>query len=702
MFIKIKYLLFLIFLTSSSLIFSENYWEKQLIKASEEGNVNQVKRILSDHKFKDLSNNLQWSIIYKASEKGQLEIIKIFYNEAPQESYKGHTKLQIIEESSKVSISYGNLNIIKYFIDNNLIDIKNNNIDNNKSTFLLLALNREKNSGNFEMSEYLLNAGVDINFVDRYYHLNGKTALMIASEIGAINIVKLLLEKGANPDVLSDKWMTALDYAKLKKNNEEIIDLLKNYGKNYGKNDEIVEAIKNGNTNFVKTKVQNGLNINTKIKCSIDNWISNIESEYTLLNLAVNYEKIDIVNYLLNNKADVNIAETKYQMAPLHHAVRLGNYKIVELLVSFGSNINQEAFDKNTPIFFICNAIGKLDENKENIDKIYKIVKLLSSKKADLNYSNKNGYTTLSWFLLNSENLTTISSILDIFIDNGCDINFASPNSTLLIHLIKKNSNKDKLIINKIKLLLAKGAKINQYSYGTALTEAVNENNIDIVKFLVSKGADVNSTDSCDRSSLIIAIERNNLDMVKFLISNKANIYFKDISKKDCLMIALEKKNKEIINLFLNKNIDINYTDKNGKSLIKYVLDYCSITKDYDILNSFNINKDDINKNSTFVNEKNPNLLLYSIFLKDLYLVKYMVKKGAYINFVIKTITGEEVIGGSLVKVQTGPSSSRSEYKEKKRKFKIEFTVLNYAYLCGNKEIADYLKSIGAEVGKKE
>ena len=51
--------------------------------------------------------------------------------------------------------------------------------------------------------------GADIN----YRYTNGKTPLMIASSLGSINVIKILLALGADADLKSNEKMNAMDYA---------------------------------------------------------------------------------------------------------------------------------------------------------------------------------------------------------------------------------------------------------------------------------------------------------------------------------------------------------------------------------------------------------------------------------------------------------------------------------------------------------
>lgn len=56
------------------------------------------------------------------------------------------------------------------------------------------------------------------------------------------------------------------------------------------------------------------------------------------------------------------------------------------------------------------------------------------------------------------------------------------------------------------------------------LINAINNENLNKVKSLVDRGADVNYITSDGLNMLILAIRKNNLALVKYLIENGANI----------------------------------------------------------------------------------------------------------------------------------------------------------------------------------
>jgi len=81
------------------------------------------------------------------------------------------------------------------------------------------------------MVEYLLEHGLDVNHTNRK---SGFTALMAATCYGRVELVKLLLQKGANQYAKDTKGFTATDFAR-KMNKRSILELL-DYNPNAPKN----------------------------------------------------------------------------------------------------------------------------------------------------------------------------------------------------------------------------------------------------------------------------------------------------------------------------------------------------------------------------------------------------------------------------------------------------------------------------------
>ncbi len=84
---------------------------------------------------------------------------------------------------------------------------------------------------NIEMVNFLIEKGIDVNKTMRK---SGFTALMAASCYGRIEVVKILVEHGANKDAVDAKGFTAVDFAR-KMNKKSVLNIL-SYDKNAPKN----------------------------------------------------------------------------------------------------------------------------------------------------------------------------------------------------------------------------------------------------------------------------------------------------------------------------------------------------------------------------------------------------------------------------------------------------------------------------------
>ena len=108
----------------------------------------------------------------------------------------------------------------------------------------------------------------------------------------------------------------------------------------------------------------------------------NTGSGYTSLHLAVEEGHKGIVEFLIENGADVNARSTNYDIS-LHLAVEEGHKEIVELLIQKESDINAQDFWGMTPLHL---AVWR--EHPE-------IVELLIQKEAHINATDKDDETPL-------------------------------------------------------------------------------------------------------------------------------------------------------------------------------------------------------------------------------------------------------------------------------------------------------------------
>ena len=127
-----------------------------------------------------------------------------------------------------------------------------------------------------------------------------------------------------------------------------------------------------------------------------------------------------------------------------------------------------------------------------------------------------------------------------------------------------------------LKFLVSKGADVNAKDESdgfTALMWAADVENMEFVQFLVSKGADVNAKSDQEYTPLMLAAVRNEkMEIVKFLIANGADVCAKDKTGEILLhKVVPYQRNLEVIKLLASEMIDANIKKHDGITLLHLV-----------------------------------------------------------------------------------------------------------------------------------
>lgn len=139
--------------------------------------------------------------------------------------------------------------------------------------------------------------------------------------------------------------------------------------------DLLISSIRNNNISMAKTALSNGANVNYR---------PNTYST-TALVIAVKSGNPELVQFLLNNGADPNLASLSgnYLQTPLNIAVIIDNFKISNQLINAGADVNATTEQDYPPLIQAIN-------NRCN----FQMVSLLIAKNANVNIE-KDGYTPL-------------------------------------------------------------------------------------------------------------------------------------------------------------------------------------------------------------------------------------------------------------------------------------------------------------------
>jgi ankyrin repeat protein len=181
----------------------------------------------------------------------------------------------------------------------------------------------------------------------------------------------------------------------------------------------IYSAASSGNLKALSRLIEKGGDVNS---CSIKN------SNCTALHVASYCGYEDIVNYLLENGADVNLGND-LGYTPLMASSRQGYIKIVDLLIKYGANINQLDKEGFSALVF---AAGYSENSK--------VTSTLIKNGADINSKTITGTTPLSlaiWFGL-TENVK-------LLVDNNaeCTIDKWTINNKTALDVAKDRGHMD-------------------------------------------------------------------------------------------------------------------------------------------------------------------------------------------------------------------------------------------------------------------
>ncbi len=189
--------------------------------------------------------------------------------------------------------------------------------------------------GNLVLVQRHLDNGVDVN---AKHSEDGKTALIKAAENGHLEVVRILINNGANINTQDINFNTALSFA-LENGHTKVADLLKEYGakEHEAKGITIQNIIpllsaREGQENIIDIKnlLQTG-NINAKN-----------DRGWTALIMASYYGYIEIVRALILAGADVNAKATANTTALIFTSLR-GHTDVVETLISAGADVNAQS-----------------------------------------------------------------------------------------------------------------------------------------------------------------------------------------------------------------------------------------------------------------------------------------------------------------------------------------------------------------------
>ncbi|RSL97661.1 hypothetical protein CDV31_012939 [Fusarium ambrosium] len=262
----------------------------------------------------------------------------------------------------------------------------------------------------------------------------------------------------------------------------------------------------------------------------------------TPLLLATQLGQPEMVQFLLDHGADINDKDNDNYSA-VHTAIHSGEYQVLNLLLKAGADVKSSDTEGDLlpPIIFAANLNGR------------ECIRVLLEHGADARTPSSNGPP----LYICCDKVQMIETCR-LLLEHGADPNESSTKRAML--LIRALGSKSKEMIN---LLIDHGAKLDSFDprerleLRTPLSNAVRDCPIDVIEFLIEKGASVNYAPEGTQSPLIAAAYLGtDIEKAKLLLSKGADINCR--CDNDWTALHASYDSPEFISLFLEHGADIN------------------------------------------------------------------------------------------------------------------------------------------------
>jgi len=432
-------------------------------------------------------------------------------------------------------------------------------IDVNEEGFTALSI--AALLGNTNLFIKLVESGADIH--ERIY--GGGPILIAAVGFEAKDIVRYLLTVYEDIEIADSGGNTALFYA-ANNGNLEILNMLIENGANIDAVDSernytpLLEALTQGQAACAKQLILKGANIQVIGKNNV-----------TPLQFTIEHDMHEVSDLLIRKGCQFGTSPSEDVRTFFGAVIRAHTLAVAEMLSS-GINANESEEENGFSPLFFCTTSGHED-----------IVKLLIKNGAQVNRTNKDGDTALLHLL---KEINTPTTILKGLIETTEDLDFRD----------KEN--------------------------GTALMYASGFGNLELVKMLVSKGADINARDSKTGScALMEAISNHESEVAIYLINNGADVKHTLLGGESLLIQTLFEKLSDVALTLIQHGHDVNVYDSNNLSALSGAAagGYLDIVRE-------------LIKRGADINEQGPegvNPLFQSIFFDHDKVVRYLLSIGA-------------------------------------------------------------------------
>jgi ankyrin repeat protein len=443
-----------------------------------------------------------------------------------------------------------------------------NSLDSRNKTALHYASTKSERG-----VKVLLERGGDPNSPGKFGRVSSVTPLMSSLLFGRTDILKILLDSGANPEHIFGS-LSALHVATV-------------FGDIFS---TILVADSGANVNILAENgraplhyaAENDITLLYLLhECSTDlffleHFFSMHKSKSS--KFQINYNNLDCAKELISRGADPNQKDNN-SVTPLHLASSQKFSELIKLLVNHGANVNSLNSNNQTPLHLSC-EVGAMDDaefliksgarldlvdefgktpTEYALGKVHKggfenggVLKKLQKLGADLDLPDEDGFR-----LLHKASKAGDSDVVSYLLNSEVDVDSETREGLPPIFYAVYGNHKEIVL-----QLLEHSCKVNvQDSSGNTLLHIAVANGCqEIVKYLLKAGCNVNDQNNSGNTVLHLAAKSGSYGSCKILLEAGANQDILNCENASPLELANPEENKDLVHLFRSiKSLDSNY-----------------------------------------------------------------------------------------------------------------------------------------------
>ena len=412
-------------------------------------------------------------------------------------------------------------------------------------------LHKAATEGDIEQIESLISKGVDVNVKNE----DGSTPLHTAAYFGQKEAAQILITKGANVGAKNASGQTPLHIAAAF-GGKRVPELLLANGAQINARDNsgdtplhVAAGLRHDRSALLQLLLEKGADINAR----------NDKGQTPLHSAAIGRRNTrPAAAFLLANGAKINAKDSRGCTALYLAAGRSTKEEVIELLLAKGATINERTDEEMTALHHAA-----LNGQRE-------VVQLLLNQGADIDITDSRGRTALHHAAEADR-----SGIAELLISKGANVNAKSEDGETPLDMAARRG-----AVKICALMVAKGAQVDSLDSAIAMGDlakvknSIKENtdvdvkNLalcvavacgreDIVRFLLTGGAQVSSTSKDGQTPLHRAARRGYENLARLLLDRGADVNAKDM-RGTPLHYAAARGHEDVVALLIAKGADVN------------------------------------------------------------------------------------------------------------------------------------------------